>query len=1611
MAQNIKKVTSGGLNTTQDWTGQPPYPADDYAGSVNTRFAGRGDFKLLRRKSVKGNILINNPYLPTTGTNKTVGVLEYQKNYAFIVMNYNSNGQHGLYKYYKTSNIWVKLGESPYFEFTSKNKVHSCHLQNNEFLYWTNAKELTDGTISGGTPKKFNIKKSDDLNKKRLYHLYFETDFITEGSDYTFNIVVTNSEGTPVETHVTGYTVGAGSVADETRALAVLLNAAFTQVTFTAVENYLTAELNFTGLGNIVVFLTKTSPVPPFVVTVPILVVAQNCYDIYFQKDYQERAKYAPLAEPKVNYGYDAEYGKNLLQKNYFQFCVQYVYDDGEWSTASPYSEVIYQTFPCGVDESNVIYNYITIDFTDSRLKLAPVLAMLKKVRLYVRNGNIGQWKFIDELDRNEFGIASNTFKFYNDGNYSVASNDLLRIQDEIPLKAIAQNFVNNVGYLGALEEGFDNIPTEGTVNLSYIDDECIKPATGKVVVNIFIRNALATWGPGRDFQPIHNYGQGPCFGGMVGPLDIFAETIIDNYKQGIPLRGFLCYLAGTDYSAISVQNAPTGVSIDAGDGNVYLSDTISQRSAIRDAMIAGEVYSTCEIEAPPGEYILRVASHLCATTGPGPYKYPGDNYQSTSTYVKLFAGAPDYFELKVTITEGGTFTTTLEINDLVATDNAFESSVVNGYLIDADGESAQDLLQSGSRTELARIQTEFTGLEVKSYGPGGNNGIGDFGYTDHNGFFYFAKRGVVGLSPNWRLGAFGVNAVLIKDLSTAFYTGDLNELANETLVSAGDVISVGALAKPLILYSENALTNSKTKIIGVVKNGDTPVPGIKIVCSKTNRIAYSDPVGEFSILVYGSASGTDRTGELIMIHDEGCCTEYPDGQSKSFVITPFIADNTYSLNFPFDIGVLSILIDGIENELRWKKQNNVQLYIIYEDEVGRVSRAMPLGSVYIPFVTEENGNTGKPIVDWTINHVPPIRAHKYRLGRKLNPFYDRYLQFIIGEVKYVKYYDTTIDTPAPVTTDFDSGDATEVYISMLTTVMYAQQNSGAAIGFLPVSGDRITLMRDELGNYFPEFYNAEVQNVKGIQNSGTDPVNIIIKFSVGFPEIKEGMMIEVYSPKAKLNAEEVFEFSETFDIIDPGTENRRHGAGIDGVDQIIGVQPATGIIEKGDTYYRNRKMVIQNDATVTYFTYKVEDAYISDFDITSNVQSIGRPNYEDKDYKQTFFPTRIRYDLGFFANGDKVYNGHSNFTINDFIDLDVSFNTIMSLVRVGEAAELLSIHKNKVQPLYLKRSPIWSLDSNSSVAATDNPISLGNPFEENWGCQHPESIVHDGNQIIVWDLFSGVIWMYATGPLIPLSIQYNLDTTILAIREQLLQHDLDDVFINGAFDRSNNEWVWAIEKIVAVQPSVDGGGTDGGGTDTDGTDISGLRTIGDLPADFLPVTFSFSKTRNKFETFYTYYPEFIKSLGRNDYYAFKDGQMWKQDANENCFTWFGVKDYASISLVINEFNDNVKDYLYIRIIGNKAWNAFITILPTETYPKGMKSRITANNFVHKEGEWYADFLRDELDPSFETPLQARFKGRQLKGNEMLLTLETKEEKEVHFSEVNVGVILSPESL
>ena len=145
----------------------------------------------------------------------------------------------------------------------------------------------------------------------------------------------------------------------------------------------------------------------------------------------------------------------NNLQNNCFQFAYQYVYDDGELSALSPYSEL-------AVSTTNRAFNSPAQNFLrDRNNKL--ILTMqgsdgpVEKIRVFVRRNNDQAFYRIAEIPHRP--STTNGITFANDGVYTLLPDqEAFKMFDAVPRKAFAQAISNNRLFYGNYLEGFDNL-------------------------------------------------------------------------------------------------------------------------------------------------------------------------------------------------------------------------------------------------------------------------------------------------------------------------------------------------------------------------------------------------------------------------------------------------------------------------------------------------------------------------------------------------------------------------------------------------------------------------------------------------------------------------------------------------------------------------------------------------------------------------------------------------------------------------------------------------------------------------------------------------------------------------------------------------------------------------------------------------------------------------------------------------------------------------------------------------------------------------------------------------------------------------------------------------
>lgn len=627
---------------------------------------------------------------------------------------------------------------------------------------------------------------------------------------------------------------------------------------------------------------------------------------------------------------------------------------------------------------------------------------------------------------------------------------------------------------------------------------------------------------------------------------------------------------------------------------------------------------------------------------------------------------------------------------------------------------------------------------------------------------------------------------------------------------------------------------------------------------------------------------------------------------------------------------------------------------IIYEDYYNRKSTVVEGNTLRIPFFTERT-TYGKFFISWEINGVPPIWAHHYRLVRTKDSYYRRYLTIKLVDIEYV-IYDSVNSTP--VVTSYANANFTHIHLKV-TDIFDEDMDSEAAIWFFRGENeiafdaeprDRVRFILDEMDELLETNKILDYEIVGKYVDANDDYWIIVDKIEL-FREIFAGWLMEVYTPK-KVEEIVFYECGECHLVLDPYTSNRRHSGPIQ--NQIIGTQPAKGVLLGGDTYWRKRSFSVSEGAV---YNILVENRNMSDrFDSIN--EDIGRANIQDLDFGERFYYNKISYsDL--FVPGTKK-NGLSGFIGTDFQMTDVRYGIIKNLVYVGDV--LLAVCEFKIQPFYVGKDNVLQLSGREQIGRSDRTMNPANELIEDWGTQHPGSIASDGNYVYGFDARQGIAWRYATNGLTEIS-KYGFVKEFNVIGKLFAAKSAIDYPIISIFDRE-------YKCFVLTFPAIEG-----------------------IPAQSI----SFDELKNGWNTYLSHLPEEYGISGQI-VVSFKNGQVWvHESSNVPNANFYGVQHDCEVDVVINKYPKATKLFMNIELQSNKKfWSPVITIPANEDYPLGMLSELRANRFSRTEGHYNADFLRDKLDTeavfvAIADPIlratTALLKGRPLRGEAAVVKL------------------------
>lgn len=751
----------------------------------------------------------------------------------------------------------------------------------------------------------------------------------------------------------------------------------------------------------------------------------------------------------------------------------------------------------------------------------------VNQVEIAYRNCNTTQWYLADTLDlyngsqlgqwwtRNRNvkvaynpGTGDITYRFCADAGCDAIDPSLTnRVNNPLP---IVSNSVTKIGSFTALGGNeYDRLPFSQDL-LSKFKISITPPAqtpNSARSADIFVEV----------YNPFSGFNQPIFQGNLNGNNKVYAfgsyQVFLDrqrfvSYKQYFlnpNQAGFVGYLAGTGAYVVSQQYVM--------DANGVLTE-VTDFSTIQDETFVAVRYfqKFTFTNLNPQKYVFRIADHQTDPTQTA-------GYQQTSTYVSgayscNFANTAGFNQVNHKSLVSSSKELILDLCD-----GNYSTLTDNKILVISDltGSSAR----AGYVKNTNQIGESQIGIELLPVSAVGGPAAG---FTDHNGFFFFATTGG---------GAYNISGYCSCKLVS--FTGNI------------DVGHGGGLTIDNWFLNDNV--NCKTYddvqcnfilITGrvVLCNSDVGIPNVGVVLSR-GRVAFTDGNGDFSLIAHDDATNTSqpRQDDLYIISsscaftdcDGGCidpiavviqkcttCVARTQSVQTTFVLYVFLKGLLSGGTYP--IGVTAWDTAGRPGFVQ--QLGNVTMPSVYDTKVfgpSQVAIAIDPSAVFqkwVSYITFWVGQetTIADYVDWIVDSfifVDNTGEENTEAPTQIKIFYASLIEY-----NKQNNYNTTVNwgfleslpnvtTQTPVTTDrvqfLMNGDGTFFSKNITSLVKYDQTGQFFLINYTPdllnlIANARIRLFRpkvcqftqgqDNTAPYFELCSTIMVQNGAAAVNS-----------------------------------------------------------------------------------------------------------------------------------------------------------------------------------------------------------------------------------------------------------------------------------------------------------------------------------------------------------------------------------------------------------------------------------------------------------------------------------------------------------------------------------------------
>ncbi|WP_440880639.1 hypothetical protein [Tenacibaculum sp. C7A-26P2] len=317
--------------------------------------------------------------------------------------------------------------------------------------------------------------------------------------------------------------------------------------------------------------------------------------------------------------------------------------------------------------------------------------------------------------------------------------------------------------------------------------------------------------------------------------------------------------------------------------------------------------------------------------------------------------------------------------------------------------------------------------------------------------------------------------------------------------------------------------------------------------------------------------------------------------------------------------------------------------------------------------------------------------------------------------------------------------------------------------------------------------------------------------------------------------------------------------------------------------------------------SYKIKDQF------NAKEMSIKtRPSSPIDDYRENIKISGLTYSKPYDQSLN--YNGLNEFNLStlNFKDLDDKYGEIQTIMAYNTDLDVWQ--EDKVHQVQYGKTTLYNEDGNSNVAKSDLLLGSVKAYVGEFGIsKNPESLVSFGNYRYWTDRKRGVVLRKG-------------QSGIEVISNKGMTNWFRDYFKN-----SNN-----LKNLLAYDPHYN-----------------------QLTLCLNNQTLTFDEKVKGFTSFHSFLPDWALRMS-NNFYTFKNGQLWEQNAKGAGYNnFYGVQYESKVTTVLNDFSKT--DIIYKTLIQD-AYDSWSVRFKTNL----SKGHLKSSEFHKRGSRWYTHFFKDE---------------------------------------------------